>query len=478
MSVARGEKTPVVDRLVLQQPQQSIIIDNVSILSADGEMMLEGRTVQIDKGRIVNISLSESTKAYDPKQTNFIDGSGKFLIPGLVDSHVHLDAGSNDLLLYLANGVTYVRDMGGNDATLKMRNDTIAGQAGPDMFVSGPSMSSETGRIRWLTEWTRDRLIVNPPDAADAIVTDLAEHGYDSLKINSALDQPTYLKIAEAASLQEIIMLGHIPHAVGLKGFWDQPLAEVAHIEEFTKMLIDEYGYEDKNRDVFLEKIQMRAPAIGQRLRELGIPVQSTLWLIESLPDQKHDLANALKTVKWEYANPGDVSGSRLVTGWIPGNNHYELSEDAQNDPTRLASSERFWNFYVEALHIMARAFVQEDVIILAGTDAGSPLTVPGFSLHDELESLVQIGMSNTQALKSATVAPNRWTEREAGKIALGQRADLLLLLDNPLDNIANTRSIETVIRDGRAFDREELDRILGLVLKANNAARKPIKTK
>ena len=116
---------------------------------------------------------------------------------------------------------------------------------------------------------------------------------------------------------------------------------------------------------------------------------------------------------------------------------------------------------------------IQAGVTVLAGTDTGGWLVVPGFALHDELETLQQRGMSPAQALRTATSAPARRIRNNSGNVEIGRRADLILLNENPLDDIANTRSIEMVILDGEVIDRAQLDEILEAVKRANDESRK-----
>jgi hypothetical protein len=211
--------------------------------------------------------------------------------------------------------------------------------------------------------------------------------------------------------------------------------------------------------------------AIAIRIRESNIVVASTIWLMESLPKQKFDLDNFIKTIALEYTNPGQVEGSRMAKGWLPGNNFYE-NLDIKNNPAENEKSQLFWKTYVEAIHIMTKALADNNVTIIAGTDANTTCTVPGFSLHDELQSLHNSGMTNAQVLYSATVAPAKWMQTNSGKIEIGYNADLVLLENNPLENINKTRPINAVIRDGKLLNKQQLDAILLSIKEANNRSR------
>ena len=164
------------------------------------------------------------------------------------------------------------------------------------------------------------------------------------------------------------------------------------------------------------------------------------------------------------------VEGSRLSRGWLPGNNPYEQPNKSAE---QTKNAKLYWKTYADALHIVAKALLKHDVTIIAGTDANTNGTVPGYSLHDELVSLKNVGMSNTQVLRAATLDAAKWMQVNTGKIAVGYRADLILLDKSPLEEIKNTRTINTVITNGKLLDRTVLDEILLSIKGANNKSRK-----
>ena len=198
----------------------------------------------------------------------------------------------------------------------------------------------------------------------------------------------------------------------------------------------------------------------------------STISIIESLPKQNFDIVNFLKSIELEYENPGLIEGSKLAKGWLPGNNSYENME-IKDAPELIRKSKIFWKTYVEAYYIMTKALMRNGVTITAGTDANVTGVVPGFSLHNELESLSTVGMSNSKILYAATIAPAEWMQVNTGKIEIGYDADLVLLEKNPLVDIKNTRTINTVIVNGKLLNRNELDKMLQSVKEVNNRSRK-----
>jgi len=201
--------------------------------------------------------------------------------------------------------------------------------------------------------------------------------------------------------------------------------------------------------------------------------VVTTLWLTESFARQRHHLHHALTQVELDYVNPGISELSPLssrVMGWLPNSNIYRISQQHSHDV--LKGDEQYWNTYANAHQILLRAMVDKGVTVLAGTDANVPIAVPGFSIHDEIASLTEAGMTPSQALFSATAAPATWMKLKSGRIALGYDADLVLLDANPLVDIKHTKSINLVIRDGRLLPRETLDQMLTDVRKANDQSR------
>jgi imidazolonepropionase-like amidohydrolase len=151
--------------------------------------------------------------------------------------------------------------------------------------------------------------------------------------------------------------------------------------------------------------------------------------------------------------------------------NRYQLPEGLTLDET--AGRRAHWEAYAATEQLIANKFIEYGVKIMAGTDANLPIRVPGFSLFDEFESLNTIGMTPAQVLRSSTSIPAEWMKNNTGSIQAGRKANLVLLDENPLEDISNTRKINSVILNGKVFDRGLLDEILAAVKSANDASRK-----
>lgn len=466
-----GALTAVVDRTRFSIPPERLVISHVNVLSPDGTAMLADRTVLVDRGRIVSIAESGGAPASWGTGTRLIDGSGRWLVPGFIDSHVHLRSSPNDLLLYVANGVTGVVEMSGESHQLAWRKQIEEGVLGPTMFVASRKLGT-WGRLEgWYQAWTRRRInVADPADTAGA-VADLKREGFDAVKVGSFVDANTYGALSLAADAADMRLIGHIPLSVSLQDVCASSQQQVGHLEELVKALNFEFGpFNADTADDFLAFVRTRAPEVAECLRTQGIAVSTTLWLVDSIPRQKLDLDALLDEVPLEYANPGLIEGTPLSRGWLPSNNPYGIDPDAS--PADREAIRRHGSANTEAHRIVLRALVDAGVAVMAGTDADNAVVVPGFSLHDEMRTLTHAGLSNAQSLRTATATAGDWLGNRTGRIQPGYRADLVLLAGNPLDSIGNTSRIDMVILGGRVLDRAALDAMLAAVRHANDASR------
>jgi hypothetical protein len=187
--------------------------------------------------------------------------------------------------------------------------------------------------------------------------------------------------------------------------------------------------------------------------------------------NQRFDLKLKLKEIELKYVNPKIIEGTPIYKlGWLPTKNGYEY--DGEDNPDIKKLSLVYWKTYAEAIHIMTKALVDNKVTIMAGTDANVATVVPGFSLHDELQSLSNSGLTNSQTLYSATVEPSNWMKRNTGKIKVGYNSDLVLLSKNPLVDMKNTKTIEYVFFGKNMIGKVQIATILKAIEKANNENR------
>ena len=473
VNTINGADTELADHAAFASPIELTAITDVNVLSPDGKTMLPNRTVVVDGGKIVSVTSGDTV----PADAMVINGRGKYIIPGLVDSHTHILKSRNDLLLYVANGVTHIRDLGGPPEHLKLREEIEQGRVGPRMFVSSPPINS-MGLLKgtFFEIMTLFHKTTRSAEHAKKLVKEFADQGYDAIKTYH-LDMPSYRAVNELAAELGIPTTGHFPLSMELSELAVTQQKEVAHIEEIVRILIREFGsINEKGSDAFYAHVEARSDDVIDDILANDITVNSVLWFMESIHDQFSDLEAELKSVQIEYANPGRVEGTidapgDFKAGWLPGDNQFE----AVSAPSEQEYKENdiYWLAREKAHHILLKAMVRRGVRIIAGTDAGANLVVPGFSLHDELQSLNLGGMTPTQALATATINPAQMMNSNAGAIEVGRRADLLVLDKNPLADINNTRAINTVILNGRVFGRDKLDAMLAAVKKANENSRK-----
>ncbi|TQV89275.1 amidohydrolase family protein [Aliikangiella coralliicola] len=465
-----GGNTEVVDVTQFKTISGDLAITNVSVLSADSQSMRPNQTVLINDDTIVSVDQN----LVIPERYHVIDGEGKFLIPGLVDSHVHIKKSKNDFLLYIANGITQIGEMTGMEQHFDYRQDIRNGAIGPGIFIASPKINSLQGiypTIRSLFEKRHQNFF--DTDSVRQAVKKFKLMGYDAIKLSSDIDADIYYAINDEAQKQKIPVIGHLPVGLQLDDLYRSGQSQLGHIDSITHNLLVEFGgVYSKNSQAFLEQVSALADSIAVKFKQNDIALASTVWLHKTIPQQDFNLADFLKSIELEYQNPGWLEGSIVSRGCLPGSNSYENPHNT--DPESKLESEIYFQTYNKAIAIITQALVRHDVVITAGTDAlGACGMIAGFSLHYELETLHELGLSNAQVLHSATLAPAKWMGTNAGIIESGFRADLVLLNKNPLENISNTRTINSVITKGKYLDRSQLDKILAAVKEANKNSRK-----
>lgn len=471
-----GGLTQKVDHEQFKPQEGAFAITNVNVLSADGESFTPGQTVLLKDGLI---SAIDSTLTI-PSNATTIDGKGKFLIPGLIDTHVHLFQSPNDLLLYIANGVTEVRELIGEADHLTWKKEIENGRIGPKMFVASPRLGTFGSMEGWFMTMSQGYMNIKDAEDAGKKVQQLYDQGFDGIKVYSQISRESYMGIMEKAKELGMPVTGHIPWQLSLEDVFENGQSDLAHFEELMNALSREFnesrmiGSFGGNEEEFLKFVEARSDKLAENLIKNNISVTSTLWLTESFAKQPFNLNEVLKEVELDYENPGIsewVSYIPQGLGWLPEVNRYKLPEGLNAD--QIAGSKKYWETYAKACQLLATNMTNKGVKIMTGTDSNLPPTVPGFSLHDELGSLNRAGMSTAQVLRSSTTIPATWLNSNSGKMMAGYEANLLLLDRNPLENISNTKAINTVISKGQVFNRKLLNEMLAAVKEANDASRK-----
>jgi imidazolonepropionase-like amidohydrolase len=423
------------------------------------------RAVVVDGDRIVTVIASD---AVPPGRV--VDARGKYVIPGLWDMHVHfVDPAS--ARLFVANGVTGVRVMWGNPEYRpgagryhsEMRAAFDAGlRVGPRMLIA--SNLFEGPHPLW-----PHSLSLKTEDEARRAVDLSKASGDDFIKVYSGLDKPVFFAIADEAKKDGMVFAGHVPDSVTVAEASD---AGQKSIEHLTGMLMAFSSHEDSLR-ASLAAFQASPHSKrehGEAYRAAREEARTTF----SLDHGKPLLAKLAQNRTWQTPtltvlramatldDPSHASDPRLAyvspyvrAGWDP-TKDFRMKNKTRADYDALRAE-------LEEDKAIVVAMAKAGVPILAGTDEGNPFCFAGFSLHDELALLVSAGLSPVEALRAATSGPAAYLERETtmGSIAEGMVADLVLLDDDPLKDIANTKKIAAVVSRGVYFDRPALDRLL-----------------
>ena len=431
----------------------SVAFTNVTVIDGTGSAPKPGMTVTVADGRITGISAG---RLEIPKNTIIVDGSGKFLLPGFWDMHVHIQRDPElNYGLFIANGVTAVRDMGGPLDRLKKwsRQTERRTMIGPRIVFAGPYLDGP-GAL-----WAFS-LIVRDAEEARRDVRMLVKNGVDFIKVQSWLSREAYLAIADESRKQGVQFAGHVPDAVSAI-----EAAELGQksIEHLTGILLACSRQEGELR------VQSFDHTIGvlSRVEKQGIESydrQRAAALFHVLATRGTWQVPTL--VIFQVRASGDdyhlIRDERLKYVPIQIRKSWIAKTDLRlrfMSPEYVAIAGQLFAKYLELVHDMHEAGVK----FMAGTDTPFPFCVPGFSLHDELKLLVKAGLSPMEAIQAATCNPAVYwgMAGSTGTVETGKRADLILLRANPLDDIGNTTQIEAVVSNGHYYPRQELDNLL-----------------
>jgi len=439
-----------------------LVLNNVTVVDVQTGALQPEQTVILERNHIASVGPSKLAKY--PRNAPFVNCRGLFLIPGLWDMHVHLVfgdwfPGAQDisLPLFVANGVTGVRDMGSELGIVQdWRNEIEAGRLiGPRIYTPGPMLDGPKPRF------PSSVAIATPEDARRA-VADLKRRGADFIKLQSLIPRDAVFAIAEEAKKQEIPFEGHVPDAVRASEMSSAGMKSFEHligIFEGSSPAEDEFLKGNKTEGRFLAAYD---PAHAASLA--SILAKNQTWQCPTLVWERGgnliDVSDFSKDTRVKY-----VPASWKTKAWKRFTE--EITQGYGTDD--LAIRKRFVEKELEVVGMLHKS----GVAFLAGTDTPAGVYIfPGYSLHEELQRFVAAGFTPLEALQTATINPARFFEIEdqIGTVEKGKLADLVLLSANPLEDIANTQKIASVIVNGRYFYRAELDKMLGRV---ENAARR-----
>ncbi|MCW8998211.1 MAG: hypothetical protein OQK04_05810, partial [Kangiellaceae bacterium] len=302
-----GGNTEIVDVEQFKATAGKIAITNVGILSSDSASILPEQTVLIEGEKIVSVGRSINV----PDDYFVVSGKGRYLIPGLIDSHVHIKKSSNDFLLYVANGITHIGEMTGMEHHFDYLKEIRSGKIGPTMFIASPKVNSHKSlkaTFRSLFE-KRHQNFINPVEGREA-VRKFKALGYGAIKLSSDLDAEIYFAINDEAMKIGIPVIGHLPVGLTLSDLYQSGQSQLAHIDSITHNLVNEFGgLYAENSESFLQHVEAQADEIAATFKEREIALASTVWLHKSRPYQDFNLPVFFKTIEIEYQNPGWLEG-------------------------------------------------------------------------------------------------------------------------------------------------------------------------
>ncbi len=434
---------------------QTLAITNVNVVPMTGPSVLRGQTVLIRDRRITHVGAVQAVPV--PASALKIDGRGKYLMPGLADMHVHLGfpllidpkpeaaldghlaAMKQELLLYVINGVTTVRNMWGTRLHLLVKQQVAAGAiAGPRIFTAG-AISDADPRF-----WPTSRLIDTPAAARLAVLEDKGA-GFDFFKVYSRLGKAEYDTIAATAREVGIEVIGHVSANIDLHHALQSRQRSIEHLLGYERALLPAdaqtpAGLAGYALWTFADSSAM--PKLARETAASGVWNCPTLTVLENFMEEEKVEA---------YLNQPEMAR-------VP----HELRQMWHHDPI-LPRFDANYRRAVRETHQrrlqMVKALHDAGAGLLLGTDAAAAMVLPGYSIHAELQYFVDAGLTPYEALRTGTVAAAEFLhlQQEQGSIETGKRADLLLLDGNPLESVANVKRLSGVVLNGRWFDKAAL---------------------
>ena len=424
--------------------QPSLAFTHVTVIDGTSSTPRRDQTVVVRGNRIVSVSPSRSARI--PAGARIVNGRGKFLIPGLWDMHVHtaVIGGGEVLSLYVANGVTGVRDMAGDWPTLTAYRDDVANGllVGPRIVASGPYL--EGGDI------PIPHILARTPDEGRAGVDSLVRLGVDFVKVHGQLTRDTYFAIARRARERGIAFVGHVPRVVGSAAASDSGQRSIEHLLAIPVQCTPA-------ESIALQPRFSVQGALGRCSSQDLAPlyarfVRNDTWVTPTFVGQ-YEIA------VW----PGRAVPGDSLAHYLPDSLRRYVAKIFQMPDSIPPGADSVGRAMFAKRLAQVATMHRAGVRVLTGTDAPLRNSPPGFGLHEELVLLARGGLPPFEIIRAATLEPARYIGAldSLGTIAPGKLADLVLLDANPLLDIRNTRRIAAVVANGRLYDAKDRARLL-----------------
>lgn len=427
------------------QPQ--LVFKSVNVIPMDQERVLENQDVVVSLGKIVEVGESGQVSYND--DATIVDGSGKYLIPGLAEMHAHvppiddMEPMKEVLSLFLAKGITTIRGMLGHPLHLELREKVNNGEIlGPHFYTTGPSFNGNT---------------VKTAEEGAQRVRGQKAAGYDYLKMHPGLVPETFAAVTSTANELGIPFVGHVSFDVGIDRAIEAGYSSIDHMDGFVEALVPniaEIGEEGNGLFAIYSSPladTSRIPEIIQGLREKDIwmvPTQSLAerWMFPSEADEH------LSAPEMKYMS------QQVLDNWRKAKD--DLLADKRYNAQKVKD-------YIALRRKLIYECQQNGVGILLGSDAPQIFNVPGFSAHYELKYLVDAGLTPFEALQTGTINVADYLNKDnEGIIQTGAISDLVLLNANPLEDITNTQAIEAVMIGETYLSKSTIDAMLEKLVK------------
>lgn len=417
----------------------TLAITDCNVITMKSNTVLRHRTILISGDKIVTVVPAAAWVNKDNVAT--IEGSGRYVMPALAEMHIHVNEYSNWVFdLLLAYGVTTIRVMAGSEAVLKWRDSVNRDvKIAPEIHVASELIDGNPP----LWGDLHNGPVVTDADSVEYIIGNQMAKGYEFIKVYNRLEPAVYKKFRELCFARNIRLTGHIPIRLNKKDFLSAQTGEIEHLTGYAQLAsnIDTIPAEAiaRNSDLAYDLESAKNYSEDKISRAARLTKQYNIWNCPTLSVLETRADSAF--CKQLPNTPLAQKLKPLLTWWTARN--FSLTPEENN------------------LRLFKRRMVKElyknKALLLAGSDSPVPWAVPGLALHQELTYLVAAGLSNYDALKTATVNPALWFGKayDKGTIESGKRADLLILSANPLEDIANTQKIVSVVFKGKMVKRE-----------------------
>ncbi len=406
------------------QIKQKIAFINCNILPMDSNYVLQNYRILIEDGKIVEISKHSNLNL---ETYTVIDLKGKYILPGLIDMHTHI-FDKSDLTNYLSYGVTTVRNMMGMPAHLRWKSNILKGKLiGSNLITAGPTINGNYGKKAPITH-----LRLNSKSNIKEIISEQKLKGYDFIKIYNGITEAHFDEIMKYAKEQNLSVVGHPPLSVSRTKLLSSDLETFEHIEQVYNVL-QKYEFYDNQVD-----------SIANDFVTYKKPIVITLKVFDNIYDAVVKKDTNINNIPLKQINPlirymGKKQLSHYVNASKGLSNHIIIKR--------------------QDLSKMLKIYNTKKVPFLVGTDTGPCLTVPGLSLHDELELLKSEGFDNFDIIQAATYLPKNilYKKKEYGKLLVGSTADFIIVNNNPIENLSTLRNPKGVYLNQTYYNESDM---------------------